>query len=429
MASKLGKIVADFTTSLASAMAVGATTASLQSATDDDGNALPAGRYFFALDGDNSQKEHISCTLSGTSLTAISSLSRQGVETSGVLRTHRVGSSVTLTDFAHIKFINDLAGGATTFDAGAPLGYDGTASITTANQLATKAYVDGIAIAGSPNASTTTKGIGEVSVTPVSPSTPIFVGDNDPRVPAQAENDALVGDDTSIAVGTGNKFVTQTGLQNRTETYAISTGSANAYVLTLSPVPIALVAGQEFEFKANFANTGTATLNVNSLGVIAIKKLDGATALISGDIANGQIVKVKYDGTNFQMISPIAQIPVSFKGLFASGSATYDISTASGVQNIAHGLGTSPVMFKVSAMFVTSDTTMSGAQSFNGNSVGFVTSPGGPFGETFNTFTVGTNGSNLATAVITATSTNIVLTWTKSGSPTGTVQIIWEALA
>src|SRR5690242_7845813 len=100
MSTKLGTIVADFTTSLASAMAIGATTGSLQSATDDDGNALPSGRYFFAIDGDNSSKEHISCTLSGTSLTNIKSLSRQGVETSGVLRAHRVGSLVTLTDFA-----------------------------------------------------------------------------------------------------------------------------------------------------------------------------------------------------------------------------------------------------------------------------------------------------------------------------------------
>jgi hypothetical protein len=173
------------------------------------------------------------------------------------------------------------------------------------------------------DASTTVKGITKLSVAPASPTAPIAVGDNDGRVPTQGENDALVGNNTSIAVGTGNKVVTQTVLQNRAETYATSTGSANAYVLTLSPVPTALAAGQEFEFKANFANTGAATLNVNSLGAIAIKKLDGATALASGDIANGQVVKVKYDGTNFQMLNPIAQSPTgSFVGAPVSNSSS-----------------------------------------------------------------------------------------------------------
>src|SRR5882724_8154026 len=124
MSTKLAVVLADFTTQLASAMAIGATTATLQSATDDDGVALPAGVYFFAIDGNNAQKEHIVATLSGTSLTGISSVSRQGVQASGVVRSHRVGSTVTLTDFAHIKYLNDLLKGTTNLDASVPLGYD-----------------------------------------------------------------------------------------------------------------------------------------------------------------------------------------------------------------------------------------------------------------------------------------------------------------
>jgi hypothetical protein len=206
VATKLATVLADFTTQLATAMAVGATTASLQSATDDDGNALPSGTYFFALDGNNSQKEHIVATLSGTSLTAISSVSRQGVQASGVVRSHRVGSTVTLTDFAHLRYINDLVSGATTFNASVPLGYDGTATISTANQFATKAYVDGVAVAGGADASTTVKGINKMSVAPASPTAPIAVGDNDGRVPTQAENDALVGT-SGTAVSSSNKLV------------------------------------------------------------------------------------------------------------------------------------------------------------------------------------------------------------------------------
>ena len=166
MATKLGVIIADFETTLATLLDVGGTTATLQTATDDDGVSLPSGQYFFTIDGDNpdsSVKEHIVCTLSGTSLSSIKSVSRQGAQTTGAARKHRVGATVKITDFAHIRYINDLVSGATTFNASVPLGYDGTATISTSNQLATKAYVDGVAVAGAPDASTTVKGNVEIA--------------------------------------------------------------------------------------------------------------------------------------------------------------------------------------------------------------------------------------------------------------------------
>lgn len=164
MATKTGKIVADFTTSLATALSVGATTATLQSATDDDGVALPTGKYYLSLDGANSSKEHIYCTLTGTALTDIKSISRQGVETTGVVRAHRLGATVTLTDFAYIKTINDLVSGAVDLDASDPLKYDGVPTLTTgSNQLATVKYAEDLAIAGSPLATTGTAGIIELA--------------------------------------------------------------------------------------------------------------------------------------------------------------------------------------------------------------------------------------------------------------------------
>ena len=45
-----------------------------------------------------------------------------------------------------------------------------------------KEYIDGVAIAGSPDAALATKGITKLSVAPASASNPIAVGDNDPRV-------------------------------------------------------------------------------------------------------------------------------------------------------------------------------------------------------------------------------------------------------
>lgn len=229
MAQLLGTIVADFQTQLATAIEIGGTTATLQSATDDDGTSLPAGRYFFTIDGDNTAKEHISCELSGTSLTSIKTVIRQGTETSGVVRKHRVGATVTITNFKHIKAINDLLDGTTDFDASTPLKYDGTASITDDDAFATKAYVDGVAIAGAADASTSTKGISKMSVAPASPTEPIAVGDNDPRVPTTDENDALAG--TSGSPSSSNKYVTEDDVTEAKTASKIARRDSNSDIL------------------------------------------------------------------------------------------------------------------------------------------------------------------------------------------------------
>lgn len=135
-------VIADFSTQLAVKMAVGATTGTLASATDSDGVALPTGTYFLTLDKNNSKKEYIKCTLTGTALTSIQSISRQGALTSGCVREHRVGANVIISDFASLSKMNDVLTGVTSFDSATPLGYDGEASITTDNQFATKKYVN-----------------------------------------------------------------------------------------------------------------------------------------------------------------------------------------------------------------------------------------------------------------------------------------------
>ena len=61
--SNLAKIIADFDTSITAKISVAGTTATLLSILDDDGNTIPNGRYFITIDGDTSQKEHFSCTL------------------------------------------------------------------------------------------------------------------------------------------------------------------------------------------------------------------------------------------------------------------------------------------------------------------------------------------------------------------------------
>jgi hypothetical protein len=85
---------------------------------------------------------------------------------------------------------------------------------------------------------------------------------------------------------------------------ATTTGSGNAYVLTLDPAITAYTTNQCFTFKANFTNTAAATLNVNGVGARTLKKYVSTivTDLAANDITNGQIVSVCYDGTNMQLV-------------------------------------------------------------------------------------------------------------------------------
>jgi len=113
-----------------------------------------------------------------------------------------------------------------------------------------------------------------------------------------AFGESLVDDADATAARTTLKALGQA----TAEIYAADAGVSDAYAITLSPAPVAYATGMLILFKANTANTGAATLNVNALGAKALKK-KGATDLGDNDISAGQIVAVVYDGTNFQIIS------------------------------------------------------------------------------------------------------------------------------
>ena len=479
---------------------MGGTTATLQSATDDDGIALPAGRYFFTLDGSNSNKEHLSCDLSSTALTNIKSVSRQGVESSGVARAHRIGTTVALTDFAHIKFINDLVAGTTTFNASVPLGYDGTATISTANQLATKAYADALAIAGAPNADTTTKGIVE-EATQAEVDAKTATGGTGAKLfqNLSTQRTVLTHDYIASAVGTdtyaitcvpavtayttgdvyyfkadvantgactlnvnalgAKTLVTNTGLtprdnylkagslvhcqydgtnmqilsvsgqsqvsQDGLEIYADDAGSNDTYVITLSPIPAAYSTGMVVQFKANTANTGACTLNVNSLGAKTIKK-EVSLDLADNDILASQLVSVIYDGTNFQLISPIAT-KASGGSLTLSATGTTTITTNFRIKSVrvsalAGGSGGVPSVSNGS-YDATTATNQCVYSTYNSNGAAISVNI-----DTSNC--LGTNyGTNQTTSTalinnITATGFNIVFT---KGTSNNSL-VVWEAI-
>lgn len=75
----------------------------------------------------------------------------------------------------------------------------------------------------------------KMSVAPVDAAIPISVGDNDPRVPTQWENNAMVG--TYWTPWSWNKFVTETDVLY-TGNMLITTNQTIAGVKTFSSIPV-----------------------------------------------------------------------------------------------------------------------------------------------------------------------------------------------
>lgn len=141
MTNRIPLAYADLELQLSTAVAVGATSFTLSSATDDDGNALPAGKYCFTIDNGSTNKEYLLGQLNGTTVTSVVSVSRQGVETSGAARAHRVGAPAIVSDFATIQRVADILRGQENLDGDNPVTYDAEPTLVNREELATVGYV------------------------------------------------------------------------------------------------------------------------------------------------------------------------------------------------------------------------------------------------------------------------------------------------
>lgn len=203
--TSIPKIVAHFETSLASKITSAAATADLVSVLDKAGNTI-SGYVGVTIDEGTATEEECLGTLAGSTLTfALRGLDPQDptLAVAALKFQHRRGASVKITDAPILAIVKLLLDGTLTFPN--KLLYATDLTFTDDKHLIAKKYADALAIAGAPDSSTTVKGIAKMSVAPALSTSPIAVGDNDPRLPTQGENDALVGK-SGTPVGTANKF-------------------------------------------------------------------------------------------------------------------------------------------------------------------------------------------------------------------------------
>lgn len=140
-------------------------------------------------------------------------------------------------------------------------------------------------------------------------------------------------------------------------TYAGSTaGSGNAFTVTMPNTRGSNVDGDEVVFKANRSNTGAATLNVDGIGAVPIRKADGE-ALIAGDITSGLIYEVRYDAANtrFQLVSPALSdaISAASSASAAAASAAAAAASASAASTSASAAASSAAAAAASAASIT----------------------------------------------------------------------------
>lgn len=84
--------------------------------------------------------------------------------------------------------------------------------------------------------------------------------------------------------------------------YLTSVAGTNTITASVTGLT-AYAAGQTFRAVIANTNTGAVTLNINSVGGVAVTK-NGSTALVAGDLLAGAAVEVVYDGTQFQLVTP-----------------------------------------------------------------------------------------------------------------------------
>jgi len=113
-------------------------------------------------------------------------------------------------------------------------------------------------------------------------------------------------------------------------------GTANAIVLTPSPAVTTLVTGQmAYVFLVTAANTGATTVAISALPAKNLYKdgASGPTALTGGELQIGDLVQLRYDGTQFQLdgvasMASTTKVVSTAQSVASSNTGTYYVNTA-----------------------------------------------------------------------------------------------------
>lgn len=218
----------------------------------------------------------------------------------------------------------------------------------------------------------------------------------------------------AAAVRTAVSVPSKAEIQNGTQVVLGSVAGTNTITASASPAPSAYASGQVFRLVPANTNTGATTLNLNSLGAKNIYLNN--VALSGGELVANIPALVQYDGTQFQLLG----LPS-----FSMVSTTRDQSTASGSQAIT-GAGFRP-RFAILFASEVSTAKLSIGVAFGTTSFCVYNNHNASSNQWSNNTNIATliqSGSDFNTVTVSSLDADgCTLSWTKTGSPTGTANI------
>lgn len=159
-----GEVRALFETTLASRIASTDTSFTLSSATDKDGTVLASSTYGFIIDEGTSVEEMVLADCTSTACTNVTRglSARTGTTTVSALRyPHNRSASVKMTDAPALIFATNVLKGKQNIEQ--TLRYTSAMTPVNAGDIIDKAYADGLAFGGVPEASETASGFIEIA--------------------------------------------------------------------------------------------------------------------------------------------------------------------------------------------------------------------------------------------------------------------------
>ena len=182
-------------------------------------------------------------------------------------------------------------------------------------------------------------------------------------------NQLGIESDTGVTkIGDGVSAWNSLAYQDTVTEYTTTSGT-DTYVATMKmPLVLGYFSGMRLRIRFGATNTGASTINLNGFGAVSIKK-NVSSALVAGDIVSGGIYDLAYDGTNFQMMSPVGGsgfATPTLSQVLAAGNTTgaNDISINSG-QSITSAATTRNISLIFSAydFYIDSNDSATGRQA------------------------------------------------------------------